>query len=88
MYHHADRRIESHVKLCVLAYFVVGHVEIMTGESWDTIVRLFRPLRIVELQTDAGVVHRRSQLSAEQKRILKALSLRYPKEIQKISLNT
>ena len=88
MYHHADHRIESHVKLCVLAYFVVGHVEIITGESWETIVRLFSPLRIVEIITDAGVVHRRSRLTDEQKAILKALSLRYPKEIQKVSLNT
>ena len=41
IYHHADHRIISHVKLCVLAYFMVRHVEIQTVQSWEQIARLF-----------------------------------------------
>jgi len=88
MYHHADHRITSHVELCVLAYLIVRHVEVATGQSWEQIARLFRPLRIVELITEAGKVYRRSELTKEQRVILKALGLRAPKEIQKVELTT
>ena len=37
MYHHADHRIISHIKLCVLAYFIVRYVEVKTGQSWEQI---------------------------------------------------
>jgi transposase len=88
MYHHADHRIISHVKLCVLAYFIVRHVEVKTGQSWEQIARLFRRLHVAELITDAGVVFRRSELSKEHKAILKALKIPYPKEIQDVNMNS
>ncbi len=88
MYHHADDRIISHVKLCVLAYFIVRYVEVKAGQSWEQISRLFRQLHVVELITEAGVVFRRSEISKEHRAILKALGIRSPKEIQKVSLNS
>ena len=86
MYHHADHRIISHVKLCILAYFIVRHVEVKTGRSWEQIARLFRRLHVAELITDAGIVIRRSELSKEHKAILKALGIPVPKEIQDVEL--
>jgi transposase len=88
MYHHADHRIISHVKLCVLAYFIVRHVEIQTGQSWEQISRLFRRIHVVDLHTNAGVVSRRSELSKEHRAILKTLRIRSPKEIQKVTLKS
>lgn len=88
IYHHADHRIISHVKLCVLAYFMVRHVEIQTGQSWEDITRLFRRIHVVELRTNAGVVFRRSELSKEHRAILKTLGIRSPKEIQKVDLKS
>ena len=85
MYHHADHRIISHVKLCVLAYFIVRYVEVKTGQSWEQIARLFRQLHVVELITNAGVVFRRSDLENEHRTILKALGIPTPKEIQGVS---
>jgi transposase len=83
IYHHADHRIISHVKLCVLAYFMVRHVEIQTGQSWEQIARLFRRIYIVELRTNAGVVFRRSELSKEHRAILKTLGIRPQKKSKK-----
>lgn len=88
IYHHANHRIISHVKLCVLAFFIVRYVEIQTGQSWEQIARLFRRLHVVELRTNAGVVFRRSELSKEHRAILKTLGIRYPKEIQKVDLKS
>jgi hypothetical protein len=85
MYHHADRRIISHVKLCVLAYFIVRYVEIKTGQSWEQITRLFRQLHVVELITEAGSVFRRSDLFMEHKAVLNALDIALPGEIQSVS---
>ena len=84
MYHHADHRIISHVKLCVLAYFIVRYVEVKTGQSWEQITRLFRQLHVVELITEAGSVYRRSDLFKEHKAVLKALNIQAPKEIQDV----
>jgi transposase len=88
IYHHADHRIISHVKLCVLAYFMVRHVEVQTRQSWEQIARLFRRIHVVELRTNAGVVFRRSELSKEHRAILKKLGIRSPKEIQKVDLKS
>lgn len=88
MYHHADHRIISHVKLCVLAYFIVRYVEVKTGQSWDQIAGLFRRLHVVELITNAGVVFRSSALSKEHKEILKVLRIPFPKEIQSVELKS
>jgi transposase len=85
MYHHADHRIISHVKLCVLAYFIVRHVEVKTGRSWEQIARLFRRLHVSELITDAGIVIRRSELSKEHRAVLKDLKVPLPKEVQSLS---
>jgi hypothetical protein len=85
MYHHADHRIISHVKLCVLAYFIVRYVEVKTGQSWEQIARLFRQLHVVELITEAGSVFRRSDLFKEHKAVLKALDIPLPKEVQALS---
>ena len=84
MYHHADHRIISHVKLCVLAYFIVRYVEVKTGQSWEQISRLFRQLHVVELITEAGSVFRRSELLKEQKAVLKALNISLPSEVQDV----
>jgi hypothetical protein len=86
MDHHAAQRIISHVKLCVLAYFLVCHAEVTTGHSWEQVVRLFRPLHGVELITKAGVVFRRSELTPEQKTILKVLGISLSKEIPAVHL--
>lgn len=88
MYHHADHRIISHVKLCVLAYFIVRYVEVKTGQSWEQTARLFRRLHVVELNTNAGVVSRSSALSKGHKEILKALGIALPKEIQGVKLKS
>lgn len=88
IFHRLDERITSHVKLCVLAYFVARHVEIKTGKSWSDVARCFRQMHLVELITSAGTVLRRTDLSADQKAILKALSIPRPKEIQKVHLNS
>jgi fructose-1,6-bisphosphatase len=74
--------------ICVLAYFIVRHVEIQTGQSWEQISRLFRRIHVVELHTNAGVVSRRSELSKEHRAILKTLRIRSPKEIQKVTLKS
>ena len=65
-----------------------GHVEIKTQKTFQQIARLFRPLHVVELVTNAGVVLRRSELSKEQREILKTLGIRPPKEIQKVHLTS
>ena len=63
MFHWAPRRIEAHVKLCVLALQVQRTAEIRTGLSWARIAHLLGTLKAVrylaERQTIAVVSRRR-----------------------------
>ncbi|MGB5231541.1 MAG: hypothetical protein WBN83_08480, partial [Desulfoprunum sp.] len=48
MYHWASRRIESHVKICVLALLIERIAELACGRSWHHIQRAPDMLRITE----------------------------------------
>jgi transposase len=48
MYHWAPRRIESHVKICVLALLIERIAELACGKSWHQIQRSLDTLQVTE----------------------------------------
>ncbi|MBU1564470.1 MAG: hypothetical protein KJ630_02440 [Proteobacteria bacterium] len=48
MYHWASRRIETHVKICVLALQIERVAEISCGKSWYHIKRTLETLQVTE----------------------------------------
>jgi hypothetical protein len=57
MFHWAPRRIEAHVKLCVLALQVQRTAEIRTGLPWARIAHLLGTLKAVRYQAGGrGIV--------------------------------
>ena len=48
MYHWASRRIEAHVKICVLSLLIERIAELQCGLPWHRIRRALEPLQVTE----------------------------------------
>jgi transposase len=77
MFHWAPRRIETHVKICILALLIERIAEIRCGETWSRI-------RILELITPEYRFFQRNEIPAETRNILKTLDVLVPKRIVKL----
>src|SRR5450755_786554 len=77
-YHRREDRIESHVQLCWLALLLLRVAETETGDTWRNIRNELDRMHLVTLATSEGNVSQRTELTAQQRHILKALQLPEP----------
>jgi transposase len=78
MFHWVPRRIEAHVKLCVLSLLIERVAEISCGEAWSRIRRTLEELQISEFQTPGYRFFRRNELPGETRNTLKTLDISIP----------
>jgi transposase len=78
MFHWVPRRIEAHVKLCVLSLLIERVAEISCGESWSRIRHKLEQLQISEFHTPHYRFFRRNELPAKTRNILKTLDISIP----------
>jgi transposase len=88
VYHTRDDRIRSHVLLCWLALLLVRIAELETGQSWEKIKAAMERLHLGEFINKDGRILQRTELTKEQRNILKKLKVPYPKTFKKIALTT
>ena len=91
IHHWAPRRIEAHVKICVLALLIERLAELRCDKSWSRIKQDLQDLQIFYFSTAEHRFFRRNELSSRVRRILKSLNISSPKLIQgleKLSLPT
>jgi hypothetical protein len=81
MYHWALRRIEAHVKLCVLALQVQRTAEIRTGLPWARIAHLLRTLKAVRYVAERRTIVQRTKIGGELGDLLKKLGIPIPKQL-------
>jgi transposase len=81
MYHWLSRRIETHVKICVLALMIERIAERACGKPWHQIRRGLDALQVTKLFNLNQRVHLRNEVSAETRNILKKLDIKVPKQI-------
>jgi len=86
VYHSKDDRIRSHVMLCWLALLLVRIAEVETGQTWPKIRRQMQQLNLVEFIDKNGRILQYTELTANQRNILKKLKIRPPKRILKVDL--
>jgi len=79
VYHRRGDRIKVHVLLCWLALLLIRIAENETGESWQQLKRILRPLLVADYQTQHGIISQTNKVTSEQKRVLDALQLKAPK---------
>jgi len=81
MYHWASRRIESHVKICVLALLIERIAELACGRSWHHIQRTLNTLQITEFFDLKHRVLMRNELTNDALNILKSLKIKAPPQV-------
>jgi len=86
MFHWALRRIEAHVKLCVLALQVQRAAEIRAGLPWARIahllgLRLLGTLKAVRYVAESRTIVQRTKIVGELADLLKELGIPIPKQL-------
>jgi transposase len=81
MYHWMARRIEAHVKLCVLALQVQRAAEIRTGLPWARIAHALSALKAVRYVSERRTIVQRTKIGGELADLLKKLGIPIPKQL-------
>jgi len=81
MYHWLSRRIECHVKICVLALMIERIAERTCGKPWHQIRRSLDRLQVTKFFNLNQRVHLRNEIPADTRNILKKLNIKSPKQL-------
>jgi transposase len=84
VYHSKDDRIRSHVLLCWLALLLVRIAEVETGTTWLNIRREMQRLHLGEFLSKKTRILQHTELTQDQRNILKPLKIKPPKRILEI----
>ena len=84
MFHWVPRRIETHVRICVLALLIERVAEIACQHPWTRIRRQLQTLQVTEFFSLKHRFFRRNELTAEVSQILQTLDIAAPKSILSI----
>jgi transposase len=86
MYHWVTRRIESHVKICVLALLIQRTAELAWDKPWPLVRRLLDKLQATEYRNDSHAFFETNELPKEAARFLKLLKIPPPNSVIDIQL--
>ena len=81
MYHWLSRRIECHVKICVLALMIERIAERSCNKPWHQIRRSLDSLQVTKLFNLNQRVHLRNEISSDTRNMLKKLDIKTPKQL-------
>jgi hypothetical protein len=81
MYHWASRRIEAHVKICVLALMLERVMELSCGKPWRQIRDAMLELNVTEFFNLNHRVLMRNELPPKTNKIFKLLKINPPKQV-------
>jgi len=81
MFHWVPRRIETHVRICVLSLLIERVAEIACQQPWSQIRRKLQTLQVSEFLTLKHRFYRRNELTTEVSQTLKTLAVSAPKSI-------
>jgi len=86
VHHRKEDRIRAHVQLCWLALLLIRVAENQTADTWRNLRRELQRLHQGTFRGTAGLVHKTSETTAAQLRILRALGLDPPPTFPALSL--
>jgi transposase len=81
MFHWTPRRIEAHVKLCVLALQMQRSAEIRTNLPWARVAHALAALKAVRYRSESRSIVQRTNISSELAGLLKKLGVSAPKQV-------
>ena len=84
MYHWVPRRIETHVRLCVLALLIERVAELCCNKPWRQIREALERLQVTKFENSSHRFLHRNELDPETAKILKSLKITTPKQVLEI----
>ena len=84
MYHWVPRRIETHVRLCVLALLIERVAELSCGKPWSQIRESLDRLQATRFENSFHSFFHRNELNSETSKVLKSLKIKAPKKVLEI----
>jgi transposase len=84
MYHWVPRRIETHVRLCVLALLIERVAELACNKPWSQIREALDRLQATKFENSSHRFFHRNELNSETSKILKSLKIKAPKKVLEI----
>jgi transposase len=84
MYHWVPRRIETHVRLCVLALLIERVAELCCNKPWRQIREALERLQVTKFENSSHRFLHRNELDPETSKILKLLKINTPKQVLEI----
>jgi transposase len=81
MYHWLPRRIEAHVKICILALLIERIAEIKCDIPWSQIKQSLQCVQATQFKTPGHVFFQLNELSAEANRLLEKLAVQLPAKV-------
>ncbi len=85
MFHWLPRRIEAHVRICVLALLIERVAELACAQSWFRIRRTLDTLQATEVHTPSQIFFRMNEVSQPVRQIFKSLAIPLPKWVLAIT---
>ena len=86
VHHRKEDRIRAHIQLCWLALLLIRIAENQTGDTWRNLRRELQRLHQGTFRGSAGLVHKTSETTAAQQRILHKLGLEPPPAFPAVEL--
>lgn len=80
-YHSKDERIRCHIFLCFLALMLARIIEHKTGRSWAVVRREMNRLQLGKFRVDNKMVSHLTELTPDQREILRLLGFKEPSAI-------
>jgi hypothetical protein len=78
VFHRKEDRIRAHVLICFLALVVIRVCELRAGDTWRTIGDELSTLKLGRFRSPDGEFTQRTELTADQRRLLTALGVPEP----------
>jgi transposase len=88
MFHWLPRRIETHVKICVLALLIERMAELSCGKTWMRMRESLRSLGVSKFRTETHYFFQRNEPSFEVNSILKSLKISLPNKVLSVELHS
>ena len=85
VHHRLSRRLEAHVKICVMALLIERGVELACEQPWSRIRSVLAHLQATEINTSSHLFFKRNEASLEVRKILKNLAIPLPNSVLSIS---
>lgn len=81
IYHWTPRRIETHIKLCVLALLIERVAEVECGSTWSRIQHTLEGLQVSEFRTNSHKLFRRNEITPDIRNLLNKLKIPIPNPV-------